>query len=740
MKKTANTPSQTSVLSAKTKLAIVAQHTDELLHELRVYQIELEMQNDELRHVYSALEQSRDRYVDLYEFAPIGYLSVTLDGVVSEINLTGATLLGTERKNLINCRFESFVVPEDRDSWHSHLLHIKQQGRKHNCELRLCRTDNTTFYARLDSLLIESASLPMVRVMLTDITERRKIDAELRIAATAFESQEAIMITDANSTILKVNRAFADMTGYFSDEVIGQTPKLLNSGKHDAAFYAVLWDSIKETGTWQGEIWNRRKSGEIYPNWMTITAVKDDNGIISHYVSIHTDISARKAATVEIERLSFYDPLTDLPNRRHLMNRLRQALAYSARHGRGGALLFIDLDNFKTLNDTLGHNKGDLLLKKVALRLIASVRENDTVARLGGDEFVVMLENLSDNPEEAGSHARAVGMKILSDLSQLYKLDHFEYHNTLSIGIALFDEHHDSVETLLKWADIAMYQAKASGRNTLRFFDPRMQEVITSRATLETELHQALLDKQFKAYFQMQVNHDGVIIGAEALIRWQHPTRGLVTPLEFIPLAEEVGLIVPIGHWMLETACRQLKKWEEHPATCHLQLAVNVSVRQFHQADFVEQVVTTLKKIAINPSKLKLELTETLILGDIDDTIVKMNFLRNIGVRFSMDDFGTGYSSLSYLTQLPLDQIKIDQSFVRNIDVKLSDAVMVQTIIGMTKNLGIEVIAEGVETKDQQAFLEQYGCLLSQGYLFGKPVPLEIFESLLKEKHSTHSS
>ncbi len=733
MKKTTNTPSQTSSLSTRTKLAIVAQHTDELLHELRVYQVELEMQNDELRRVYTALEQSRDRYVDLYEFAPIGYLSVTLDGVVSEINLTGATLLGTERKNLINCRFESFVVPKDRDFWHSHLLHVKQQGGKHNCELRLCRTDNTTFYAHLDSLLIESASLPVVRVMLTDITERRKIDAQLRVAATAFESQEAIMITDANNTILKVNRAFTDMTGYFSDEVIGQKPKLLSSGKHDADFYTVLWDSIKETGTWQGEIWNRRKGGEIYPNWMTITAVKDDNGIISHYVSIHTDISARKAATVEIERLSFYDPLTDLPNRRHLMNRLRQALAYSARHDRGGALLFIDLDNFKTLNDTLGHNKGDLLLKKVALRLIASVRENDTVARLGGDEFVVMLENLSDNLEEAGSHARAVGMKILADLSKVYKLGDFEYYSTLSIGIALFNDHHESIETLLKWADIAMYQAKASGRNTLRFFDPRMQEVITSRATLETELHQALLEKQFKAYFQMQVNHDGNIIGAEALIRWQHPTRGLVTPLEFIPLAEEVGLIVPIGQWMLETACNQLKKWEKHPSTRHLQLAINVSVRQFHQADFVEQVVTTLKKIAINPNRLKLELTETLILDDIDDSIAKMNLLRNIGVRFSMDDFGTGYSSLSYLTQLPFDQIKIDQSFVRNIDVKTSDAVMVQTIIGMTKNLGIEVIAEGVETQDQHAFLKQHGCLLSQGYLFGKPVPLEIFETVLKE-------
>ncbi len=733
MKKKVHNPSQESHLSAKTKLAVVAQHTDELLHELRVYQIELEMQNDELRRVYTALEQSRDRYVDLYEFAPIGYLTVTIDGIVNEINLTGATLLGTERKKLINCRFESFVVPEDRNFWHHHLLHIKQQGGKQNCELRLCRTDNTTFYARLDSLLIETASLPMIRVMLTDITERRKIDAELRVAATAFESQEAIMITDANNTILKVNRAFIELTGYFSDEVIGQTPQFLKSGKHDAAFYAILWNSINDTGTWQGEIWNRRKSGEIYPNWMTITAVKDENGVISHYVSIHTDISARKAATVEIERLAFYDPLTDLPNRRHLMNRLRQALAYSTRHGRGGALLFIDLDNFKTLNDTLGHNKGDLLLQQVALRLIASVRENDTVARLGGDEFVVMLENLSDNLEEVGSQARAAGMKILADLSQLYKLDDFEYHSTLSIGVALFNDHHDSVEKLLKWADIAMYQAKASGRNTLRFFDPQMQEVITTRATMEIELYQALLEKQFKAYFQMQVNHDGNIIGAEALIRWQHPTRGLVAPLEFIPLAEELGLIIPIGQWMLETACRQLKKWEAHPTTCHLQLAVNVSVRQFHQADFVEHVVTTIRKMAINPCKLKLELTETLILGDIDDTIIKMNLLRNIGVRFSMDDFGTGYSSLSYLTQLPLDQIKIDQSFVRNIDVKLSDAVMVQTIIGMTKNLGIEVIAEGVETKDQQAFLERYGCLLSQGYLFSKPVPLEMFETLLKE-------
>lgn len=447
------------------------------------------------------------------------------------------------------------------------------------------------------------------------------------------------------------------------------------------------------------------------------------------------DITDRKLAADKIEHLAFDDPLTGLPNRRHLLNSLKRALAASLRSGRDGALLFLDLDYFKTLNDTLGHDIGDLLLQQVAKRLISCLRENDTVARLarlGGDEFVVMLEDLSALSIEAAAQAKSVGEKILTTLNQPYQLAHHEYQSTVSIGIAFFNDHNQSQEDLLKHADIAMYQAKKAGRNTMCFFDLQMQASINARAALESDLRIALQEKQFKLYYQAQVYHNRQVIGAEVLIRWQHPERGLVSPLDFIPLAEKTGLILPIGQWVLETACDQLKAWDASIHTQHLHLSVNVSARQFYQPDFVEQVHQALRHSAINPDRLKLELTESLVLDDVADTIFKMNALREIGVRFSMDDFGTGNSSLAYLTQLPLDQLKIDQSFIRNIGIKSTDSIIVQTIIGMGNNLGMDIIAEGVETEVQRDFIQHHGCPIYQGYLFSKPVPLEEFELLLK--------
>jgi diguanylate cyclase (GGDEF)-like protein/PAS domain S-box-containing protein len=440
---------------------------------------------------------------------------------------------------------------------------------------------------------------------------------------------------------------------------------------------------------------------------------------------------AQKQAEAEIERLAFYDPLTNLPNRRLLYDRLHQAIAANARHANHGAALFIDLDNFKTLNDTKGHNIGDLLLIEVAHRLQDCVREGDTVARLGGDEFIVVLNGLNGEPSQASAQTRMVGNKILAAISQPYWLQQFEYHCSASMGVSLFHDQDRTVEELLKYTDTALYQAKRNGRNSLLFYDPGMQAALELRAALESDLRCAVETKQFVLYYQMQVNHTGQILGAEVLIRWLHPQRGLVSPLEFIPLAEETGLILPIGTWVLETACAQLKSWENQPQLADLQLAVNVSAPQFHQADFVEQVRQTLRRHRLKPSRLKLELTESLVLDDIDDTIVKMQQLREVGVRFSLDDFGTGYSSLYYLTKLPIDQLKIDQSFVHNIGVTQSDAVIVQTIIGMANNLTIESIAEGVETEEQRAFLEQHGCQLYQGYLFSKPLPQDAFERQL---------
>ncbi|MGZ5050879.1 MAG: bifunctional diguanylate cyclase/phosphodiesterase [Methylobacter sp.] len=579
---------------------------------------------------------------------------------------------------------------------------------------------------------------PVLQATVRDISERKLAETELRIAATAFESQEGILVTDAHKIILRVNSAFSRITGYSAGEVIGKSPRMLQSGVENSEFYTDMSNVLNTTGTWEGEIWDRRKNGERYPLHLTITAVKNNDDIVTNYVATLVDITQNKAAEAKIQRLAFYDPLTSLPNRRLLLDRINQALTSSRRSGKKGALLFIDLDNFKTLNDTLGHDMGDLLLQQVSERLSSSVREVDTVARLGGDEFVVMLEDLNNYSHEAAKQTKIIGEKILAVLNQPYQLGRHEYYSTPSIGATLFNNFQQAADELLKQADIAMYQAKTSGRNALVFFDPQMQASINARATLEADLRHAILEQQFTLYYQPQVYHNRQIISAEVLLRWQHPKHGWISPGNFIPLAEETGLILPIGQWVLNTACEQIKRWMQNEHTQYLQLAVNVSARQFHQSDFVDQVCRALDHNAIPPESLKLELTESLVLDDIDDTILKMNALREIGVCFSMDDFGTGYSSLAYLTQLPLDQLKIDQSFVRNIGVKPTDAVIVQTIIGMANNLGIEVIAEGVESEAQRIFLEQCGCSLCQGYLFSKPVPIAEFEQLLKAKPVAH--
>lgn len=566
--------------------------------------------------------------------------------------------------------------------------------------------------------------------------QRLRDEQQLRIAATAFESQESIMITDADGVILRVNHAFTGTTGYTAAEAIGQTLRLLSSGRHDKAFYRTMWETIHLTGTWAGEIWDKRKNGEVYPKWLSITAVKGGDGAVTHYVGSHIDISERKAAEAEIQHLGFYDSLTGLPNRRLLMDRLQQALASSARIGRVGALLFLDLDNFKTLNDTLGHDIGDLLLQQTTERLKSCVREGDTVARLGDDEFVVVLEVLSHDLRDAAAQTEVIVEKIRSTLSQPYLLATHKCHSTASIGIVLFSGHQASIEELMKQADIAMYQAKKAGRNALRFFDPKMQETVDTHAALENDLRRALEQQQFQLYYQIQVDSSYRPLGAEALIRWIHPERGLVPPMEFIPMAEETGVILPIGLWVLETACAQLKAWEQDALTRDLVLAVNVSAMQFHQADFVAQVQATVQRHAINPTRLKLELTESMLVKNIEGIIASMSILNKIGILISLDDFGTGYSSLQYLHQLPMDQLKIDISFVRTMSVDGGENTIVRTIIAMAHSLKLDVIAEGVETEEQRQLLSSYGCYHYQGYLFSRPVPITQFEALLKPGYS----
>jgi len=446
------------------------------------------------------------------------------------------------------------------------------------------------------------------------------------------------------------------------------------------------------------------------------------------------DITERKQAEHKISHLAFYDMLTGLPNRRLLRDRLQQAMASGARNARQGALLLIDLDNFKILNDTRGHDIGDLLLKETAERLLASVREVDTVARLGGDEFVVILEDLAENSAEATHQAEMVGEKIKQALTQIYHLFDYQYQSTPSIGITLFSGHQLRIDELMKRADTAMYQAKAAGRNALRFFDPDMQAAVAARVELESDLRRAIVQKQFLLHYQAQIDSQGQVIGAEALIRWQHPKRRFVSPSEFIPIAEDSGLILPLGRWVLETACTQLTVWAENPMTAPLILAVNVSALQFKQADFVEQVLDLLAHTGAKADKLKLELTEGLLLDNAEAVIAKMTRLKSHGVSFSMDDFGTGYSSLSYLKRLPLDQLKIDQSFVRDVLTDANDAAIIKAIIALGQSLGMAVIAEGVETEAQRDFLTEAGCQTYQGYFFSRPLPLNDFEDFLKHR------
>ncbi|MCE5180806.1 MAG: PAS domain S-box protein [Betaproteobacteria bacterium] len=651
-------------------------------------------------------------------------------------NHTGEALLGYPASDFIGKNDHDFFPAEQADFFTSEdrkvlaspgVLEIPEEAIK-------TASGETRYLHTRKVALRDQVGRPVHLLgMSIDITERKKAEEALRVAAATFETNEAIMITDAEARIIRVNRAFEKITGYSEQEVIGKNPSILKSGRHEAHFYADMWQALLNEGTWSGEVWDRNKSGNIYPKQSTISAVKNAKGETTQYVSIFSDISERKKAEEDIRNLAFYDALTGLPNRRLLLDRLGLALSVSERNQQYGALLFLDLDKFKTLNDTLGHEYGDMLLIEVARRLKYCVREVDTVARLGGDEFVVLIENICADSGSTLQNVAQIAEKIRAVLATPYQLKGNIHHSSPSIGACLFFGNHDSASELIKRADMAMYQAKDSGRNRVRFFDPHMQESVETRAALESDLRQAIADRQFQLYYQIQIDHDRRPVGAEALIRWMHPKRGMVPPAEFIPIAEESSLILDIGHWVLDAACRQIAAWSHDEQTRHLALAINISGQEFKQPEFVERVAAMIQKHNIDPTCLKLELTESVALENIDAVVAKMLALREtLGVTLSLDDFGTGYSSLSYLKRLPLDQIKIDQSFVRGSIADSNNAVMVKAIIDMAQNFGLNVIAEGVETEAQWSFLKENGCMVYQGYLFSQPVSLEEFEARLK--------
>jgi len=676
--------------------------------------------------VLARLQAAEDSIARLYESAPFGCHTVGPDGTYAFVNDLELAWLGASKEELIGKRRPREFLTSESQLRLDQYMNLHGRHGFTDLTLNLVHASGET---RPVSLSFNGA-LRSNRSMSFDMTARQLERQQQSVAALCFESTCGLCVTDAKGNILRVNAGFTALTGYSNDEVVGQNMRILRSGAQSAGFYAELWQAIQEHGHWQGEIRNRRKDGQAITEWLSIAAVRDAQGQVSNYVGAFYDISAIKISQEEVTRLAFHDALTQLPNRRLLLQRIDHALAIVGRNELHSALLFIDLDHFKSINDTHGHEAGDLLLIEAGLRMRRLLREGDTVARVGGDEFVVLLEGMGSSPADAATQARLIGEKLLAALAVPYAIKDFEFRCTGSIGICMI-EAGVSATQLLTHADLAMYQAKKQGRHALQFFDPVMQSAAILRVDLEQGLQKAVARAEFELHYQPQVDLQGRILGVEALLRWQRPGHGWVSPAKIIALAEETGLIVPIGQWVLQTACAQMRAWAQRPETRQLTMAVNVSARQFARDDFVEGVLKALRDSGANPGLLDLEVTESMMLN-VDNALQKMQSLRQAGVRFSLDDFGTGYSSLAILTRLPIAKLKIDQSFVRHMDALPGDQIIVQTIIGMAHSLGLSVIAEGVETPQQHEQLKAFGCCLFQGYLFGRPQSIEALDQQLQ--------
>lgn len=675
-----------------------------------------------------------DQVSQLYELLPFGSHSIGDDGCYEQINAFELNWLGATREEVIGKKkLTDFLDPPSRQKFeHKFSAHGKFGFADLELDLLASNGKKLPISVSFNGLCSANGAPHKNRFSVFDLSAQQHRREKQRIAAIAFESLSSICVTDNEGKILQVNEAFSTITGYSAQEANNQTMRMVNSGRHDVDFFTAMWRSINDCGSWQGEIYNRRKNGQVFTAWLNISAVHTKAGDVSNYVGIFYDITASKATQEEISRLAYFDALTLLPNRRLLQERLNHALAMATRSNHHGAILFVDLDHFKMINDTRGHQSGDLLLIEVTQRLQNSLRAGDTIARLGGDEFVVLLEEMDPAPLKSAENARQVGEKLLAALAEPFTLMDYEFRCTASIGISLFSKSETAAE-LLQHADLAMYQAKKAGRNRLCFFDPEMQEAVSARVALEQDLRRALGNQELVLHFQPQVDQHLQVMGAEALLHWMHPVNGVISPVEFIPIAEETGLILPIGLWVLENACAQLKLWENSALTRQLQVAVNVSAHQFRQDDFVAMVVRIVRQAQIKPELLKLEVTEGTVL-DVEDAIAKMSALQEIGVQFSMDDFGTGHSSLSNLTKLPIVELKIDRSFVAHMGLTQTDAVIVQTILAMAASLGLQVIAEGVETTAQHELLASYGCTQFQGFLFGRAEPADMFHAWLAGK------
>lgn len=694
------------------------------------------------RQALADLRSSDARFRAMFDKAYVGMAIGTPDGRILAANDSLARMLERSRDELVGMHIGEFTHPDDVVTEKIYLDEVRANQRD---DFRITKRYITKSGAHLPvDLLVtvirdDLGNPTSVVGMVIDLTERFKVESELRLAAITFESNEGILITDPALNILKVNKSFEKTLGYRPDEVIGKHPRMLGSGQHPKVFYEVMWESIQSRGMWRGEIWNKRKDGHVFPEDLTITAVKNSEGVVVNYVGVFSDISSKKAATSKIEKLASFDTITGLPNRRLLIDRLTRAQNRSVRNLRHGALLVVDGDHFRKLNDTMGHELGDQLLVQMAARLGQHVRETDTVARIGADQFAIVVEDFED-PDSAGAYARTVANSVLEAIRKPFYLHYIQrtgehaehvYEGSVSIGIVMFGIEAYPVDDLLKWGEAAMYHAKAAGRNTFCFHDRARQAAAEVRLKLEADMRSALKAGEFVVLYQPQYNDQNRIVGAECLIRWKHRTRGQVSPADFIPIAEESGAIVQIGQWVLETACDQLARWSNDPVFAGLSLAVNVSARQIAAEDYVETVRQTMFKRGAPAGQLKLEITEGVLLTNAEDVVSKINELKEAGCLFAIDDFGTGYSSLAYLRRLPIDQLKIDRAFVSDVLTNPHDAAIARVIVTLGASLDLDVIAEGVESDGQRAFLLENGCTSYQGFLFSRPIDITTLEALV---------
>ena len=703
----------------------------QLLQELQIHQLELQMQNEELRNAHIALEGSRDLYLDLYEHAPVGYLTLTSHGVIQAINQTGEHLLGIPRERLLQRRFASRVALEDQDHWQQVFVRVCRGIAPEECELTLTHANGTLWLARLNC--VQHSTPPVnIRLMLTDLTARRQIESRLNLAASVFtHAREGIMITDADGIIVEVNDAFSTITGYARSDALARNPRFLASGMTEPGYYQELWRSLLANHYWQGDLWNRRRNGETFATRQTITAILDSQGLVQHYVSLFTDVTELHEHQRQLEYIAHYDPLTHLPNRVLLASRLQLAMTQAISQGSKLALAYLDLDGFKAVNDLYGHDAGDKVLTTVARRMKQTLRDACTLSRLGGDEFVALIVDLDHVCDSAPMLER-----LLAAASDPVALNTHEVALSASIGVSYYPQDGEiSADQLLRQADQAMYQAKLAGKNRFHVFDAQHDLDMRGHNARLDRIDRAIREQELRLYYQPKVNlRTGAVVGAEALVRWQHPEKGLLMPDTFLPLIETNALSEVIGEWVLESALVQIETWQRQGI--QLPVSINVGARQLQHPDFVTNLTDRLASHPeVHPQMLMIEILETSALEDIEGVSHTIRACSAMGVHFALDDFGTGYSSLSYLKRLPVAQLKIDQTFIQGMLDAPQDISILQAILGLAIAFQREIIAEGVDNAAQAARLLQMGCELAQGYGIAQPMPAAAIPAWVAQWH-----